>query len=385
MKKSQRELLNASLDKALAPPRQRPKQNLDALLDEYDDGQQAETSAKTSSAIPATTPASIPTGIPASIPERAASKEKQSPRPGKQQKQEEEPEPPAAEPTAPLDATHTAAERSVYSIMYRETISKGASERHFGPAELMKKTGIRSRNTVHKALYGLIGKLSVEVVSEARGNPLGPRYRVYKPQAIEQRRKSAGIRIDTQTKRIVERGGIPAGIPDATPPAITKNWDTTSPEVGIPAIPKIGRVLNTKEDISQVEGDIASSSSKSIALSDSDDDNTFLDSVREVYERATGNEWTTSDAITAQKGSDIPTEVWGVAICHCVDRAPNHRFDRLAYAAAEAREHAEAMKDYSESDLRVILRHSLRLIERARATGKWTLAEIEDVESKTGE
>jgi hypothetical protein len=37
MKKSQLEQLNASLDKALAPPRQKPKANLDALLNEYDD------------------------------------------------------------------------------------------------------------------------------------------------------------------------------------------------------------------------------------------------------------------------------------------------------------------------------------------------------------
>jgi hypothetical protein len=43
------------------------------------------------------------------------------------------------------------------------------------------------------------------------------------------------------------------------------------------------------------------------------------------------------------------------------------------------------MRDYSESDLRAILRHSLRLIERARATGKWTIAEIEAAEEKSEE
>jgi hypothetical protein len=390
MKKSLQDRLSASLDKALAPPRQRPKQNLDALLDEYDDGQPAITPPLKTEGIPPSIPSTIPTGIPVSIPSaipdtKSMSKERQSPRPAKQQKQVEEPEQPSVEPTAPLDATHTAAERSVYSIMYRETISKGASERHFGPAELMKKTGIRSRNTVHKALYGLIEKLSVEVVSEARGNPLGPRYRVFRPQAIEQRRKSVGVKIDTQTKRIVERGGIPTGIPASTPTAITRNWDTTSPETGIPGIPNFGRVLNTKEDISHAESDTASSSSKSSALSDSDDDAAFLDSIREIYEKATGNEWTTADAITAQKGRDISAAIWGTAICHCIDRAPNHRFDRLAYVLKEAREHAEAMKDYSESDLRVILRHSLRLIERARATGRWTLAEIEATEGTVKE
>jgi hypothetical protein len=110
----------------------------------------------------------------------------------------------------------------------------------------MKKTGIRSRNTVHKALYGLIEKLSVEVVSEAKGNPLGPRYRVFKPKEIEQRRKEAGIKIDPQSKRIVERGGIPTGIPAGSPPAIAKNWDTTSPENGTAGIPKIGIDLKVR-------------------------------------------------------------------------------------------------------------------------------------------
>jgi hypothetical protein len=258
--------------------------------------------------------------------------------------------------------------------MYRETISKGAFERHFGPAELMKKTGIRSRNTVHKALYGLIEKLSIEVVSEARGNPLGPRYRVLKPQAIEQRRKAAGLVIDPQSKKIIERAGIPSGIPTGTPDAITKNWDTTLPETGIPTIPKIGRVLNI-ENNSYGERDTTSSSSKS--LSDSDDDAAFLEAVKEIYERATGNEWSTSDAITAQKGRDIPAQVWGIAVCYCVDRAPNHTFGRLAYALEQAREHAGMMKGYSQSDLRAILRHSLGVIERARVAGKWTLDEAE--------
>ena len=81
------------------------------------------------------------------------------------------------------------------------------------------------------------------------------------------------------------------------------------------------------------------------------------------------------EAITAQKGRDIPASVWGIAVCYCVDRAPGHRFGRLAYALEQAREHAALMKEYSASDLRAILRHSLGVIERARASGRWTLDE----------
>src|ERR1044072_3980910 len=117
MKKSQQELLNASLDKALAPPRQRPKQNLDALLEEYDDGQPQGLPATHSVGIPTTTPSIIPTSIPETIPTsipetERASKERQQPRPASRQRQVEEPEAPS-EPTAPLDARHPAGERSV--------------------------------------------------------------------------------------------------------------------------------------------------------------------------------------------------------------------------------------------------------------------------------
>src|ERR1044072_6323834 len=226
MKKSLQERLNASLDKALDPPRKRPKQELDALLDEYDDGQalntQRDTALETINGIPATIPAAIPDGIragmskdiPAAIPindleqplsDTSANLKKQR----RTVKLTEEAEQPSSEIFVSVDATHTASEKIVYSHMYRETVSKGRLEGHFGPALLMKLSGIRSRNTVHKALYGLIEKLSVEKVAESQGNPFGPRYRIFGPQEIVRRRKASGMVIDPQTKKITERDGIP--------------------------------------------------------------------------------------------------------------------------------------------------------------------------------
>ncbi len=99
-----------------------------------------------------------------------------------------------------LDATHTASEQRVYSVMYRETISRGVRERHFGPKELCEKTGIRSDRTIRTALDGLISKLSVEIVSQFNGSPLGPRYRVFEPREIATRRKASGLEIDSQSK-----------------------------------------------------------------------------------------------------------------------------------------------------------------------------------------
>jgi hypothetical protein len=87
--------------------------------------------------------------------------------------------------------------------MYRETVSRSVRERHFGPKELCEKTGIRSDRTIRTALGGLIAKLSVEIVSHSNGSPLGPRYRVYEPKEIVGRRKSIGIEIDPQSKKIL--------------------------------------------------------------------------------------------------------------------------------------------------------------------------------------
>ena len=115
-----------------------------------------------------------------------------------------------------LDATHTASEQRVYSIMYRETVSRGVRERHFGPKELCEKTGIRSDRTVRTALDGLITKLSVEIVSHFNGSPLGPRYRVFEPREIAGRRKSAGIEIDPQSKKIITPVATPAATPATT-------------------------------------------------------------------------------------------------------------------------------------------------------------------------
>jgi hypothetical protein len=283
MKKQDQKRLDEALDKALAPPRQKPKQNLDALLDEYDDERSSSIAKNDPKGIPASIPTTIPEGIPSGIPESIPSRAARKKAP----KDEEEPavEALTSEQFTPLDATHTGSERSIYSIMYRETISKGISERHFGPAELMKKSGIRSRNTVHKALYGLQEKFSIEVIAETRGNPIGPRYRVYRPQDIERRRKDEGIKIDTQSKKIVERGGVPAGIPSGIPAAIPKNWDTTIPEIGIPTIPKIG-IVYKRVNKSYVEPDTASPSS-SISSAEADDERFALSELNKIFSEAT--------------------------------------------------------------------------------------------------
>ena len=308
MKKSLQERLNASLDKALDPPRRRPKQELDALLEEYDDGQaigaQRDSASEIAKGIPAPIPEGIPEGIPASIPTVNLDQPQTVSTPTAKQhrravKPTEEAEQSGSELFVSVDATHTASEKIVYSHMYRETVSKGRAEGHFGPALLMKLSGIRSRNTVHKAFYGLIEKLSIEKVAESQGNPFGPRYRVYGPQEILRRRKTAGMVIDPQTKKIIERGGIPEGIPASIPAgipsAIPKIWDTPLPESGIVGIPNFGILLN-RVNILDEDSSAEGSSSNLTAGSDDEAYARLISQLRQAVKDVTGRESTPAEA-----------------------------------------------------------------------------------------
>jgi hypothetical protein len=128
-----------------------------------------------------------------------------------------------------LDATHTSSEQLVYNYMYRETITKGIRERHFGPKELLKATPIRSHVTVRKAIDGLIEKQSIEIVSFVPGSPFGPRYRVYEPREINRRRAAAGIFIDPGSKRIVPPAPTPTVAPTGTPTEAATGTTTVTP------------------------------------------------------------------------------------------------------------------------------------------------------------
>lgn len=308
MKKSLQERLNASLDKALDPPRKRPKQELDALLDEYDDGQgigaQRDLASEAPEGIPATIPVgipeSIPIGIPTNIPDGIPTSDSEQPesesspatkKPRRTVKPNEESAESSSEVFVSVDATHTASEKIIYSHMYRETVSKGRPEGHFGPALLMKLSGIRSRNTVHKALYGLIEKLSVEKLAESQVTPFGPRYRVYGPQDILRRRKAAGMFIDPQTKRITERDGIPegipGGIPEGIPAAIPRIWDTPLPNSGIVGIPNSGILLNIL-NTTDVEHFAEGSSSNGLRGNDDEAFADFVELMAKTTEEITG-------------------------------------------------------------------------------------------------
>jgi hypothetical protein len=187
--------------------------------------------------------------------------------------------------------------------MYRETLSKGQRDRHFGFKELCAKTGIRSDRTIRRALDGLQEKLSVEIISYFHGNPLGPRYRVYDPREILKRRKAAGIEIDTQSKRIIDTGtgtGVPTGVGTGVPTGVPtggKKYGST-PVESTPVTP----VLSTgvyKYIVNTSDGELFLGEASSSNEKRPTDDEAFADFVSLLRENAreiTGREPSASEA-----------------------------------------------------------------------------------------
>jgi len=195
-----------------------------------------------------------------------------------------------------LDATHTASEQRIYSVMYRETISKGIRERHYGPSELCKKTGIRSDKTVRMAVRGLCRKLSVEVVSHGAYFPQGPRYRIYEPKDIVRRRRLAGIEIDPQTKQIT--GPLDTTV-DTTvkapvtrvPDGDTKTYSSTGVEVTVVTPVEITGLYKERNDIAGSEVSESISSSNDFRLGADDEAFAgFLTEFKTVVRELTGKD-----------------------------------------------------------------------------------------------
>ena len=198
-----------------------------------------------------------------------------------------------------LDATHTASEQRIYSVMYRETLSKGQKERHFGFKELCVKTGIRSDRTIRRALDGLQEKLSVEIVSYFHGSPLGPRYHVYDPKEILRRRKTAGIEIDPQSKRIIGTG-VPTGVPTGVQTGVAtggKNYGGTPAETP-PVTPVLSTGVNKYRNPSDgaLHPGAASSSNQNRQAGDDEAFAEFVSLLRENAREITGRQPSAADA-----------------------------------------------------------------------------------------
>ncbi|HZX13227.1 MAG TPA: hypothetical protein VFF49_02380 [Thermodesulfobacteriota bacterium] len=220
-------------------------------------------------------------------------------------------EPKPREEYVSLDATHTAMEAKVYSVIYRETIVKGNEPQHFGASRLMSLTGIGSDKTIRKAIKSLIAKKSIILIDPCPNHPLGSVYLACPPKEIYMARKKAGIKIHTQTKKIIASNDtVSTGVRTVVDTTVyttvstpVKNTPVTPVEctpvtpvrsTGAPgAIPYIYKnYLNSDDSIKNIE-----SSSKSSSITDETDDSVFNHRVYiiSLYEKYTGNQWRVGD------------------------------------------------------------------------------------------
>lgn len=102
-----------------------------------------------------------------------------------------------------LSKWHTEAEQKLYRILYNQTIVLERNNWYFSFSELARKTKFKSKITIAVAIDGLAAKKSIDILTDKRGDHLGKRYKVYTPSEILFRRKEDNIKIDPQTKKIV--------------------------------------------------------------------------------------------------------------------------------------------------------------------------------------
>jgi hypothetical protein len=278
-----------------------------------------------------------------------------------------------------LDATHTGAEQRVYSVMYRETISKGVNERHFSVRELLKKTGILAENTVRRALRGLINKQSIYQVAFDMGDNYGPLYRVYGPKEIEERRNRAGIVIELKSKRILQGGpSTPASMPTSTPPSMPapNTWAGPAP---IPPVNVAGEPPS-KNEAMIIHGNNASGTppaSSGPTVENSDDEK--LSKIRKLFEQlSNGGQWREERDIKAyEQISQIGIFHIILGLCYSVSKSPEHRMSSLAYAVQSILKHAEDMEEFPAEQLIEIAYRTKRKTLNCIQTGKWTVPEWE--------
>jgi hypothetical protein len=101
-----------------------------------------------------------------------------------------------------LDDSHSLSESRVYWTIYYECIGRKSNQGRFGLKELKDKTGL-SDKTVRVTIHSLEEKLSIKVVEPSLG-VYGRKIRVFDPDEISQKRKKAGLIIDSTTKKITD-------------------------------------------------------------------------------------------------------------------------------------------------------------------------------------
>lgn len=98
----------------------------------------------------------------------------------------------ARQKLALLTLSHSVIEHRIYRVMYAEALMKKDPVGLFGVRRLLALSGMRSHSSVHRGCAGLIEKLSIEYLGDS-SLPRSPRYYVFSPSEIFQRRGAAGM------------------------------------------------------------------------------------------------------------------------------------------------------------------------------------------------
>jgi hypothetical protein len=175
-----------------------------------------------------------------------------------------------------LGGTHTESEQMVYSVMYRDTISKGKEEEYFSLRKLMKKTGIGLRNDM-------------------------------------------GMVIDVNSRRIVIPAGTDTTIATAVPNVGT---DSLSISTGGTSVDEGVSYIGSRDRINK-GGRVKSAASLLNNNRLKDDDMIFNHkaSTISLYKRYTGNQWRIGDDEFYAVVKEILIEVIEAAIISSILRA----------------------------------------------------------------
>ena len=276
-----------------------------------------------------------------------------------------------------LDATHSGSEQRVYSQMYRETISKGKQQGYFPIPELKRLTGIRSTNTIRRALIGLIEKQSIRLLEKNQGSHYGSHYRIFGPKEILSNRKKAGIAIDERTKRIIITSrslSLSGSMSDSEMNSSSVSYSRSATESDYDDSQNM-TVSDEHVYINNINpiGNTKSSSGPDQKKSDDEKYNRTLNWFEQL---SNGGSWKPERDDTAYDEITHCNQ-WHIllGLCYSVSRSPEHKMSSLKYAVPAILNHYRDMAEFPDNILAEIAYKTKMKTLNCLATGNWTVAE----------
>lgn len=297
----------------------------------------------------------------------------------------------------PLDATHTASEKSVYSVMYRLTITAGENPRRFTNPELQGLTGINSNTTIGRALKGLCSKLSIVITNRQGQNRHGIELYVRPPSEILQLREAAGLIIEPVRKEIMAITNPQAyeqlfrlNVSDETADDMANDMadEMANSRAGSPTASMglmqpldLSKMQVQKKEsllINKYSDDVSKKTDTSSPIR-GEIDAEKLAQVRDLFhELSNGGKWKPErDEAAFLEIQHVPLWHIIVGLANSLIRCTEHRYSCLRYSVPAILEHYDKMKLFPERDMLGVAYNLMQRALNCRAAGKWTIPEWE--------